>query len=165
MVIYVTLDSSVIVAALREQEEKHEECKRLLEKVKDGDFIAVESYTVLVEVVAAIKRRTGSAPLSERVKKDLQDMDTINFVILTERGIMLFLNRILTNPLNGTRPLKNCHTLYNMHSNTKSATYIGFRRFCLDPGLIMHSKDGFYVLPILIIPHVSENLLSNHRIQ
>ena len=42
MVIYVTLDSSIIVAALREQEEKHEECKRLLGKVKDGSFIAKE---------------------------------------------------------------------------------------------------------------------------
>jgi predicted nucleic acid-binding protein len=82
MVIYVTLDSSVIVAALREQEEKHDACKRLLEKVKDGDFIALEPYTVLVEVVAAIKRRTGSATLSERVKKDLQDIDTINFLDL-----------------------------------------------------------------------------------
>jgi predicted nucleic acid-binding protein len=63
MVIYVTFDSSVIVAALREQEEKHAECKRLLEKVKDGGFIALEPYTVLVEVVAAIKRRTDSTPL------------------------------------------------------------------------------------------------------
>ena len=82
MVIYVTLDSSVIVAALREQEEKHEECKRLLKKVKGGNFIALEPYTVLVEVVAAIKRRTGATPLAERVKKDLQDIDTINFLDL-----------------------------------------------------------------------------------
>jgi len=82
MVIYVTLDSSVIVAALREQEEKHEECKRLLEKVKDGTFIALEPYTVLVEVVAAIKRRTESTPLGERVKEDLQDIETINFLDL-----------------------------------------------------------------------------------
>ena len=74
--------SSYIVAALREQEEKHEECKRLLEQVKDGNFIALEPYTVLVEVVAAIKRRTGSAPLGERVKKDLQDIDTIKFLDL-----------------------------------------------------------------------------------
>ena len=80
MVIYVTLDSSVIVAALREQEKKHEECKRVLEKVKDGKLIALEPYTVLVEVVAAIKRRTGSTPLAERVKNDLQDIDTINFL-------------------------------------------------------------------------------------
>ena len=82
MVAYLTLDSSVIVAALREQEEKHEVCKRLLERVKNGEFIALESYTVLVEVVAAIKRRTGSEHLAERVKSGLENIDSINFLDL-----------------------------------------------------------------------------------
>ena len=82
MVAYLTLDSSVIVAALREQEEKHEICKRLLERVKNGEFIALESYTVLVEVVAAIKRRTGSEHLAERVKSGLENIDSINFLDL-----------------------------------------------------------------------------------
>lgn len=79
MVIILTLDSSVIIAALREQEEKHKECFRLLEKIKNAEYIAVESYTVLVEVVAAIKRRTGSDQLAERVKKDLQGIGSIYF--------------------------------------------------------------------------------------
>ena len=82
MVAYLTLDSSVIVAALREHEEKHEVCKRLLERVKNGEFIALESYTVLVEVVAAIKRRTGSEHLAERVKSGLENIDNINFLDL-----------------------------------------------------------------------------------
>ena len=82
MVSYLTLDSSVIVAALREQEEKHEVCKRLLERVKNGEFIALESYTVLVEVVAAIKRRTGSEHLAERVKSGLENIDSIKFLDL-----------------------------------------------------------------------------------
>lgn len=82
MVAYLTLDSSVIVAALREQEEKHEVCKRLLERVKNGEFIALESYTVLVEVVAAIKRRTGSEHLAERVKSGLENIDSIKFLDL-----------------------------------------------------------------------------------
>ncbi len=34
MVERITIDSSVIVAALREKEAKHRECKRILEKVK-----------------------------------------------------------------------------------------------------------------------------------
>ena len=79
MVRYITLDSSVIIAALREQEEKHEVCKKLLERVKDGEFVALEPYTVLVEVVAAIKRRTKSKSLAERVKNDLENIDTIIF--------------------------------------------------------------------------------------
>lgn len=79
MVRYITLDSSVIVAALREQEEKHDVCKKLLERVKEGEFVALEPYTVLMEVVAAIKRRTRSKSLAERVKNGLKDIDTIKF--------------------------------------------------------------------------------------
>jgi len=82
MVKYITLDSSVIVAALREQEEKYEACKKLLERVKNGEFAALEPYTVLVEVVAAIKRRTESESLAERVKNDLENIDTIKFLDL-----------------------------------------------------------------------------------
>jgi len=82
MVKYITLDSSVIVAALREQEEKYVACKKLLERVKNGEFAALETYTVLVEVVAAIKRRTKSESLAERVKNDLENIDTIKFLDL-----------------------------------------------------------------------------------
>ena len=79
---HIVLDSSIIVAALRKQEGKHRECKNLLEKVKSGEFIAVEPFTVLIEVVAAIRRRTGSKELAERVKNDLESIDTIKFVDL-----------------------------------------------------------------------------------
>ena len=82
MVTYLTLDSSVIVASLREQEEKHVVCKRLLERVKNGEFVALEPYTVMVEVVAAIKRRTGSESLAEMVKSGLEDMSSIIFMDL-----------------------------------------------------------------------------------
>jgi predicted nucleic acid-binding protein len=79
MVTILTLDSSVIIAALREQEEKHKECLGLIEKIKNAGYITVEPYTVLVEVVAAIKRRTGSEQLAERVKNDLQGIGSIYF--------------------------------------------------------------------------------------
>lgn len=82
MVKMLTLDSSVIITALREQEENHEECLRLLEKIKNAEYIAIEPYTVLVEVVAAIKRRTGSEQLAERVKIDLQGIGSIHFLDL-----------------------------------------------------------------------------------
>ena len=82
MVTYLTLDSSVIVASLREQEEKHVVCKRLLERVKNGEFVALEPYTVMVEVVAAIKRRTGSESLAEMVKSGLEDISSIIFMDL-----------------------------------------------------------------------------------
>lgn len=60
MVSYLTLDSSIIVAALRKEEEKHEECKR---------------------------RRTGSEELSDRVKRDIENIDTIYFLELTKQRV------------------------------------------------------------------------------
>jgi predicted nucleic acid-binding protein len=80
MVARITIDSSVIVAALHENEVKHKECKSLFEKVKNGEYLAIEPFIVLVEVVAAIKRRTGSSHLAERVKTDLCNIDSIVFM-------------------------------------------------------------------------------------
>jgi predicted nucleic acid-binding protein len=79
---FLTLDSSIIIAALREQEEKHNTCLEVLEKVKDGKYIAIEPYTVLVEVTAAIRRRTGSKELAEKVRFYLRDIDSIYFLEL-----------------------------------------------------------------------------------
>lgn len=76
----VTLDSSVFVAALRREEEYFRACQSLLEKVKDGILVAVEPYTVLIEIAAAIRRRTGSQKLSERIAKDLLEINSINFL-------------------------------------------------------------------------------------
>jgi predicted nucleic acid-binding protein len=83
VVTYLTLDSSVIIAAFRKQEGKHSECRSLVERVKDGEFMALEPYTVLVEVVAAVRRRTGDSDLASRVRNDLQDIETLNFLELT----------------------------------------------------------------------------------
>jgi len=87
MVSPLTFDSSLIVAALREEEEKHERCRDILERTKSGEFTALEPYTVLVEVVAAIRRRTGSEELAERVGNDLQGIDSIFFFdLIKERA-------------------------------------------------------------------------------
>lgn len=80
MVEQIVIDSCVIVAALLDKEKKHIECRNLLEKVKNGEYIAVEPYIVLVEIVAAIKRRTGSSYLAQRVKQDLCDINSIVFL-------------------------------------------------------------------------------------
>ncbi|HGJ64576.1 TPA: type II toxin-antitoxin system VapC family toxin [bacterium] len=78
----LTLDSSVIISALRQNEEKHSKSRLLLESVKDFQHITVQPYIVLVEVVASIKRRTNSQSLALRVKENLLSIDTINFVEL-----------------------------------------------------------------------------------
>jgi len=53
----ITLDSSVIVAALRQQEEKHEQCRTLLEAVEEAQIIAIQPEIVLSEVTRAIKSK------------------------------------------------------------------------------------------------------------
>ena len=78
----VISDSSVIVAALRQQEEHHQASRAILDKVGKGDLVAVQPYTVLIEVGAAIKRRTGSQSLSERITRDMQAMNTFFFLDL-----------------------------------------------------------------------------------
>ncbi len=76
----ICLDSSVIVTALRRQEKSHLAAKDVLRKVKDGSHIAIEPYTVLIEVTAALKRRTGSKELALRVRNDLLAINTISFM-------------------------------------------------------------------------------------
>ena len=80
----LTVDSSVIVASLRKQERRHKECKTLLEQIKNGRHTVYESGIVLVEVSAAIRRRTGSKDLAIRAKDDLLKLSFLNFLELTE---------------------------------------------------------------------------------
>ena len=76
----LTLDSSIFVAALRKDEKRHPEALRLFQQIKDGKYIAIEPYSVLVEVVAAIRRRTNSKLLADRVKHDFLNIGSLVFV-------------------------------------------------------------------------------------
>jgi len=80
----LTLDSSVIIAALRKQEPTHPQCKSLLQQVKEGKHLCFESAIVLVEVTAAIRRRTGSRELARQVRENLLRLDCLIFLELTE---------------------------------------------------------------------------------
>lgn len=51
----IVLDSSVFVAAIRQDESKHKECKRLLQMIHEGKYLAIEPYTLLVKFVAAVR--------------------------------------------------------------------------------------------------------------
>ena len=74
------LDSSVFVAALRKDEKSYPEALRLFQQIKDGKHIAIEPYSVLVEVVAALRRRTNSNLLANRVKNDFLNIGSLVFV-------------------------------------------------------------------------------------
>lgn len=82
MVEELTIDSSVIVASLLEQEKDHLKALSLWKEVVTGNAVAIMPYTVLVEVVAAVRRRTGQKDLAQKVKKELLALDTVNFVIV-----------------------------------------------------------------------------------
>ena len=82
MVEKLTIDSSVIVASLLEKEKDHHNSLKLWNEVIAGKVIAIMPYTVLVEVVAAIRRRTGQKELAIKIKNELLAMDSVNFVII-----------------------------------------------------------------------------------
>lgn len=86
MVKTVTVDSSVIISSLLPAEKRHKEASSIWDKVLSGDFAAVMPYSVLVEVVAAIRRRTGSEILAIEMQKTLEGMETVSFVMLDGRS-------------------------------------------------------------------------------
>lgn len=86
MVKIVTVDSSVIISTLLPQEKRHEEACAIWNRVLSGEIPAVMPYSVLVEVVAAIRRRTGSEVLALETKKMLEGLSSVSFVMLDGRS-------------------------------------------------------------------------------
>ncbi len=80
----LTIDSSVIGASLIEKENRHTEALQIWQSVLSGDNMAIMPYSILVEVVAAVRRRTGSADLATAVKENLLHIDTLFFVALDQ---------------------------------------------------------------------------------
>ena len=70
----VVLDSSVLVAAFRSGEPFGREAFAILEAMEQGRCTAVIPITVPVELVAAIRRRTGSSRLAGTVADRLLAM-------------------------------------------------------------------------------------------
>ena len=82
----LTIDSSVIVASLLANEPRHEEAFRIWESVLSGVNSAIMPYSIFVEVVAAVKRRTGSGQLSREVMRELRKIENIAFVDLDSKA-------------------------------------------------------------------------------
>jgi predicted nucleic acid-binding protein len=82
----ITLDSSVIVSSLLESEPRHKEAFEIWTNVVSGKCFAIMPYSVFVEVVAAIRRRTGSEKLAREVKLKLLGIETILFVVLDDKS-------------------------------------------------------------------------------
>ena len=82
----LTIDSSVIIASLLENESRHNEAMQIWDAVIAGGDVAIMPYSVFVEVVAAIRRRTGSEELANEVKEELLKIENVSFVILDQRA-------------------------------------------------------------------------------
>lgn len=82
----LTIDSSVIVSSLIEKEARHDEALEIWQSVLAGDNLAIMPYSVLVEVTAAIRRRTGSADLAMTVNDNLLCIDNLFFVALDQNS-------------------------------------------------------------------------------
>jgi predicted nucleic acid-binding protein len=82
----LTLDSSVIIASLLKNDPRHKEALEIWESVLSGKNFAIMPFSVLVEVVASIRRRTGSEKLALEVKHELLNIETASFVVLDDKS-------------------------------------------------------------------------------
>jgi len=82
----LTVDSSIIVSSLLENEPRHKEALKIWNSVLSGKNAAIIPYSVFVEVVAAVRRRTGSEELAREVAKQLLEIETIFFVGLDSKS-------------------------------------------------------------------------------
>ena len=81
----VTIDSSVVVASLLAHDPRHREALVLMEQVIKGEVRAVMPCSVLVEVVAAIRRQTGSEQAALEVEETLLAVDSLVFLDITRK--------------------------------------------------------------------------------
>lgn len=88
MVRRLTVHSSVIIASLLKTEARHKEAFAIWEDILKGKSFAIMPLSILVEVVAAIRRRTGSEELATEIKKELIGIDNISFVIIDDKAAM-----------------------------------------------------------------------------
>lgn len=82
----LTIDSSVIISSLLKNEQRHNEALTIWEDVLKGKSFVINPFSVLVEVVSAIRRRTGVVSLARKVKEELMDTENLSFVILSDKS-------------------------------------------------------------------------------
>lgn len=86
------IDSSVFVAAFRGGETFSDNCFRLLAQLEREKHKAIVPVTVLLEVVAAIARRTADDELAKQVGIRLVSFRSISWIDLTTFRSMQYLD-------------------------------------------------------------------------
>ena len=85
----IVLDSSVFVAAFREEELFSREAFSVLQLLERGQLHVVVPVTVIFEVVAAIRRRTGSGELARKVGETILTFPTVSLIDVTTHRLGL----------------------------------------------------------------------------
>jgi len=80
----VTLDSSVIISYLIETEIYSNLAKNIWEFVIQNEIRIILPYTILIEIVSAISRRTQNSSLVKEVENSLLNLPLIRFVELNK---------------------------------------------------------------------------------
>lgn len=79
----LVVDSSVFVAAFREDEPFSREAFSVVERLEAGIITIVIPVSVLIEVVAAIRRRTGSRTFALQVSERLLQSPAMSLIDLS----------------------------------------------------------------------------------
>lgn len=88
MVKKLTIDSSVIIASLLEDEPMHKEASAIMNEVLKGKAFAIMPFIILIEVVSAVRRRTGIEDLAVQIKNELISIENVSFVMLDDKSAM-----------------------------------------------------------------------------
>jgi predicted nucleic acid-binding protein len=78
----VVMDASIWVSQLRPHDVNHDASRLWMERYIAADGLLVAPIFLLVEVAAAISRRTGEPTLARKAIEDLNSLDAIQFVPL-----------------------------------------------------------------------------------
>ncbi len=82
MDVMVVMDASIWVSQLRPQDANHNASRLWMERYTAAGGLLVAPIFLLIEVAAAISRRTGEPTLAEKAIEDLNSLDAIQFVPL-----------------------------------------------------------------------------------
>lgn len=78
----MVIDSSIFVAAFREDEPHSREAFRILEQLEAGTMSTVIPVSVIIEVVAAIRRRTNNVELAQQVGEKILSCSAVSLIDL-----------------------------------------------------------------------------------
>ncbi len=76
----IVIDSSVFVAAFREDEPHSREAFAIIEKLEAGAIDVIIPVSIVIEVVAAIRRRTNNQELAQQVGEKILSYPTLSLI-------------------------------------------------------------------------------------